>query len=118
MRHGLKQIDGQRLRFSAKVVRFGTRKSFHGWPEPTILLGNLCQDGCTVSDHLWFKCGKWSKDLQEGDTFEFEARVDSYMKGYQGYRAEESGEAWTATDYHLERPTKVRITAMQGIAYA
>ena len=109
MRKELRSLNGRRLRFEAHVERFGTKPNYHGFPEATILLRHVQKDELIVAGHLWFRCGKWSKDLKVGDRFSFEARVDSYEKGYQGRLAEERGEAWQATDYHLERPTKVQI---------
>ena len=106
-RHNLKKINGQRLQFTARVERFGTKPNWHGFPEKTILLRDVKREEVIVADHLWFKCGKWSFDLQPGDTFSFEARVDSYEKGYQGRLAEERGESSYSVDYHLERPTKI-----------
>jgi len=43
---------------------------------------------------------------------EFDARVDSYVKGYQGRRAEEFGMSLLTIDYHLERPSKVVVISM------
>jgi hypothetical protein len=53
-----------------------------------------------------------------GTTFEFDARVDAYVKGYQGRRAEELGLTSFGIDYHLERPTKVTVIARADCAAA
>lgn len=47
----------------------------------------------------------------QGKVFEFVARVEDYVKGYQGRKAEEEGESWSAKDWKLSRPTKIRILA-------
>ncbi len=103
MRHKLFELLGQRLRFSATVERFGGRRSYKRRDEfdPTILLSDLrlAETGELLADHLWFRCGRWSAGLQVGDRFEFEARIDTYSKGYERDQI----------DCHLERPTKLKI---------
>jgi hypothetical protein len=111
MRDALKNNDGSRLRFRASVERFGSRSNWHGYPERTILLRDVrfVGSGELACDHLWFKEGDWAWELEVGTTFEFDARVDSYVKGYQGQRAEELNISTLTIDYHLERPTKVCV---------
>jgi len=111
MRHNLESLNGKRLRFTAVVERFGTKPNWHGFPETTILLKDIrfLETGEFACDHLWFKEGKWAVGLVEGHKFAFDARVDSYVKGYQGRKAETLGVASYRVDYHLERPTKVKI---------
>jgi hypothetical protein len=65
-----------------------------------------------------FGAGQWADDLRVGTTFEFDARVDAYVKGYQGRRAEELGLTSFGIDYHLERPTKVTVIARADCAAA
>lgn len=104
MRKELKKLDGQRLRFRAKVERFGEKNGYMG-TLPTILLTNVFEltSGQVVTDHLWFTRGKtWQCEV--GDIVEFDARVGSYEKGYKGYRKDVCKEV--KTDYRLERPTK------------
>jgi len=114
MRDELKRHDGSRMRFRARVERFGSRAGWKGYPEETILLTNVCFSDTNelACDHLWFKCGQWSWELEVGTAFEFDARVDSYLKGYQGRRADELGFGVTTIDYHLERPSKVVVISM------
>ena len=111
-REQLRQINGQRMRFEATVERFGVKSGWRGSLDRTILLKNVrfAADGATACDHLWFTTGEWSCGLEIGHTFEFDARVDSYMRGYQGRRAERLGLDYLTLDYHLTRPTKVSIT--------
>ena len=84
-----------------------------GWREATlrtILLLDVrrAQDGLLLTDHLWFTCGTTFDrlHLHPGDRIQFDARVAPNEKGYQGPRAEKTGEAWWEVDYRLERPTK------------
>lgn len=101
------------MRFAAVVERFGSKRNWHGFPETTILLKDVrfLKTGKLACDHLWFKHGKWALGLLEGHKFAFDARVDSYIKGYQGGKAERLGVASYSVDYHLERPSKVEILA-------
>ncbi|VVC06125.1 Uncharacterised protein [uncultured archaeon] len=111
MRKELKKMDGKRMRFRATVERFGTKSSYCGFPKKTILLKNVCfaDSGNLATEHLWFTVGQWADWLEIGATFEFDARIDQYNKGYQGRRAEEYGLESHQIDYHLERPTKIVI---------
>ena len=111
MRKTLRSVGSQtRRRFTAVVVRFGTKPGYrdHG-PIPTVLLGNVTIDGEVVADHLWFTKGAWADGISEGDTISFDARVGFYEKGYRGGKAEKLGEARYEYDYRLQRPTKVKI---------
>jgi hypothetical protein len=114
MRDELRKHDGSRMRFRATVERFGSRSNWHGYPETTILLKDVCfaSNGELACDHIWFKEGAWASGLEIGTTFEFDARVDSYEKGYQGRRAEGLGMSLLTIDYHLERPSKVAVISM------
>jgi len=111
MRQNLKAANGKRMRFTAVVERFGSKPNWHGFSETTILLKDVrfADTAELACDHLWFKHGKWAMGLVEGHKFAFDARVDSYAKGYQGAKAERLGVSSYSVDYHLERPTKVEI---------
>lgn len=108
-RKELGKYEGQRIRIRATFERFGTKSGFKG-PEKTILLKDIqkIDEDVLLADHLWFTCGKTFDrlNLHTGDTITFNARVSKYEKGYQGRRAEETGEVWWDWDYRLERPTK------------
>jgi hypothetical protein len=114
-REELKPLNGQRLRFRARIERFGTKKAYRGWPIETMLLADVCvaATGQQVTDHLWFRVGtterraKWARNLAAGMVIEFDARVDSYWSGYCGRR--EDVYVPEGVDYHLERPTRVAI---------
>tara|TARA_B100002019_G_scaffold260642_1_gene246874 strand:+ start:2565 stop:2903 length:339 start_codon:yes stop_codon:yes gene_type:complete len=110
MRYKLKKYIGQRLCFSATVEKFGEKTAFKGAPIPTLLLKDIrIKDQKEIlSDHLWFTKGKSWKNVSEGDTVEFFARVSTYEKGYKGYR-DDVFDAPIRKDFRLERPSKVKI---------
>ncbi len=59
-----------------------------------------------VTDHLWLNVTKGFKalgTLYPGDVVAFDARVTSYLKGYEG-----EGEP-QELDYRLSRPTNVKL---------
>lgn len=112
MRRELKKLNGERMRFVGTVERFGTKRAFRGPDIRTVLLTGVHREAepdQLLTDHLWFTYTKTftGLGLQPGDKISFDARVSLYEKGYSGRRAWETGEAWSATDYRLERPTKV-----------
>ena len=108
-RHKLGALEGKRLRFQARIERRSEKPAYRGLPVPTLLLSgvSLAETGDEVTDHLWFTAGKWAESLRPGDLIEFDARVDSYVKGYRGSR--EDVHLPEESDWHLERPTRVRI---------
>ena len=73
----------------------------------TLLLVDVYHEGEIVTDHLWMTAGKWSRQLKEGDTFSFDARITKYIKGYRGRRYEY--EQPLDTDFRLSRPTNIEI---------
>lgn len=109
MRENLKSIKGQRLRFTAKVVRFGERTAFKGPPIKTILLQDICLLGSSdiLTDHLWFTVGLAWKGCQIGSCIAFDARVTEYTKGYKGHRNVEN--APVQSDLKLSRPTNISV---------
>lgn len=106
MRTALRDLDGQRFTITATVKRYGgkltniEKLSVYSWQE-TILLVDVrhAESGKLLTDHVWFKVGKTFERLnaKTGDTIQFDARVDEYHKK-------------AGIDYHLERPTKMKIT--------
>ena len=93
MRKKLKRRDEERFRVRATVARFGT--SFSGGA-PTVLLLNIsdCATGDVLTDHMWFRTGRWSASFRIGDVVCFDARVSRYAKGRH-------------FDWRMMRPTKV-----------
>lgn len=111
-RQELRQLDGQRFRCAAVVERFGTMAGYRG-PVQTILLKEVIEAGTRrkLTDHLWFRAGKWTMELRPGDVVEFDARVGDYEKGYKGRR--EVYDAPVRRDWRLERPTKIVVTRVE-----
>jgi hypothetical protein len=111
MRQDLEALNGIRMRFTAKVERFGTKPAWNSpLPLRTILLSHVrrLDTGDEVADHLWFAKGAAWSGVGEGDHVEFDARVTTYIKGYQGSRVELMWDRPAPElDYRLERPTKV-----------
>ncbi len=110
MRNQLAKIEGTRTRFEGIFVRFGTKRGYKGYPEPTVLLKDVrsVSTGQAMTEHLWFTCGKRldSLNLKENDVVRFDARVTPYVKGYKGYR-DDVDDKPIETDYRLSFPTNV-----------
>ena len=103
--------DADRHRFTAVFARYGRK----GRATVTLLFLDVCDEsGRQVADHLWFKEGKWSKELgvlQAGQVVEFEARVKAYEKGYRGTNEKRAAKRPPHTvDYKLANPTNARVT--------
>jgi hypothetical protein len=106
-RVALGKREGERLRFSAKASRFGSRVGHDGRTVRTIMLSEVHEAGsdAVLTEHLWLDRGKWSAELKIGDRFEFDARVANYIKGpVRGKQLYE-----LAIDWQLQRPTRVVI---------
>lgn len=89
------------MSFTAKVEKFGTKKNYHGYEVPTICLCDVKDlGGKVLTDHLWFTVGKTlaKLNLSENEIIKFDARVNSYRKGY--YKNE--------YDYNLNYMTKIQ----------
>ena len=112
MRKALKQLEGERRRFTGTFCRFGQKNGWKGRTLTTVLLKDIKDArGNIVSDHLWFNLTKEFNNLTltEGTTrIAFDARVKSYYKGYQGYR-EDVYDNPVEMDFKLSHPTKVQV---------
>lgn len=108
MRKELKNINGKRLRFNAKIEKFGSKRAFRGPDIKTILVTEVIDTNTQqqVTDHLWFTCGKNWGGLEQNDIIEFYARVVQYEKGYKGYKEDVYKDI--ERDYKLSRPTKIK----------
>ena len=111
MRKELKNIGNkERHTFTGEFVREGLKSAFRGPQLPTVLLKNirLAETNKIVTDHLWFNKTKSFEalELKEGDIVQFDARVNSYTKGYKGYR--EDVFSLIEKDYKLSYPTKIK----------
>ena len=99
----LAQSNGQRMRWTAQVGRRG--KTTRGHETMVLLDVRRFEDNQPMTDHLWIRVGKWNRLLKPGQRIAFDARIDSYTKGYARDRR---------TDYHLEFPTKVCVQDRDG----
>ncbi len=116
MRKALKQLNGERRRFSGTFVRCGQKPGWKGSTLTTVLLKDIKDtNGNIVSDHLWFNLTKGfgSLVLREGITVFFDARVTLYYKGYKGYREEVAIEKPVEMDFKLSRPTNFHVQEKQ-----
>ncbi len=108
MRKELSKINNVRTLFFATVSRFGTKKNWNGFPEPTIMFSDIkTADGKKVTDHIWFTVGKRidRQNLCVGDNVSFNARVKPYTKGYVNYR---EGINDRRKDYRLSNITNIQ----------
>lgn len=107
MRKELKNRNGERMLFTAVVERFGTKATYHGYSENTMLLKNVRFAGTheRATNHIWFTVGKTIEALKlsVGEHIQFEARIGEYTKGYVNHRIDVNN---AKTDYKLTRPTK------------
>jgi len=110
MRAGLKKEVGNRKKFRGIFVRTGRKTGFKGYSQETILLKGIIdvESGMIVTDHLWLNFTKAfeAAGIREGMTFEFEARITEYAKGYvnKGYKIDHRKK-----DYKLSHPTKFSV---------
>ena len=114
MRQELKKFKEQRKTFIGEFKRYGSKSSWHGFPEKTILLINIrdYSNKKIVTEHIWFKITKGFEklgELKESDKIQFDARVKEYIKGWHGRKAEEYGEEKYEEDYKLNFPTKIKL---------
>ena len=111
MRENLKNINGVRAKFTGRFVRYGTRRTYTGGSDTTILLREIRDEtGELRTNHLWFhNCKAFQNlgELQGGEEIEFYARVTPYKKRYRGL---DSFERLPEIDYKLSYPTSVRLT--------
>jgi len=111
MRRALKQLNGERRRFTGTFVRLGKKSGWKGKMETTVLLKELKDaTGKVVCDHLWFNLTKEFGHLvlKEGVNISFDARVKEYYKGYQGCQ-EDVYDKPVEIDFKLSHPTKVQV---------
>ena len=111
MRLKLKELGkDNRYKFSATVNRFGIKNGYKG-PLETVLLVELKLDDEIIVDHLWINKTKGfiESNADVGDTIEFSAKVNEYIKGYKGYNITKQLEHPLQLDYKLEYPTKFKV---------
>ena len=115
-RKELQRLDGQRLRFTATLARRGERTGWGVSPVTTLLLTELARadNGAPLADHIWIDDGVWSSALPAGAQIAFDARVGQYRKGYRSNRADAYDAPPPSVDWHLTRPTNVRLRNAAG----
>jgi hypothetical protein len=109
MRKELASKIGERGTYIATFSRNGIKNGYKGIVR-TVLLTNLKDHlGKVVTNHLWMTEGKQLArlNLKPGDVIQFEGRVDTYIKGYRGYR-DDVYDAPIEEDYRLVYPTKFK----------
>jgi len=104
MNSRLKDSCGKRLRVTAKVGRFGALTP-KGKPQTTIVLRNV-RDAATseilcseMEFRMTTRLGK--SGLRQGDRVEFDATVESYLKGPKRYQV---------VDYRLVDTRRIKVT--------
>lgn len=110
MRRALKQLNGERRRFTGTFVRLGKKNGWKGITLTTLPLKDIKDAfGKIVCDHIWFNMTKEFGNLvlKEGTVIGFDARVKEYYKGYRGYR--EDIDKPVERDFRLANPTKVQV---------
>jgi len=76
---------GVRKIFTATFVSYGTAKTNEG-DHATALLHDVKDHGKLCADHAWVKATPEFKDLKEGDTIMFRARVEMYPKSHHNIK--------------------------------
>ena len=102
IRKKLRARDHERFRIRARVERFSAKIGWRGARQETVLFKDVTDvvTNEVLTDHMWFRTGKWAEDLRAGDIVTFDARVTKYSKG-NGHKF----------DWRMERPTKLVIHA-------
>lgn len=117
MRSDLSTHVGQQFRFKAYVKRFSKRKVYKKKPRkkqkirllPTVLLTQIESfDGNIKVDHCWVRTP--GTKLKKGDLIHFDAKVNLYVKGYQGKRLEHilTGKP-VSLDYELTKIKNIEV---------
>jgi hypothetical protein len=112
MRDQLKPLLHKRTRFSATFQCYGSKSGWHHQETTLLLVDVKTLEGKIVADHIWFTQRKRFEimGLVPGDQVQFNARVDTYWKGYRGYRDEYDGEEGAIQmDYKLAYPTDIKL---------
>lgn len=85
MRKHLRDLSGKRASFTAIVSRYGSKRRYMNESLDTLLLEDI-QDrrGRLVTDHAWLIVTLQIARLHLliGEVVAFEARIESYVKGY------------------------------------
>ena len=90
MRTNLKKLGfDEPHTYIATFSHTSTRRDDMDWLQETVLLTDVYRADTMefMTDHLWFDYTFGFRDvkLQKGDRIQFEAKVESYERGYKGY---------------------------------
>lgn len=108
MRTELAKQYNVRSRFSGTFLHFGTKRGYKHTLTTVLLVDIVDDQHKSMTDHLWFNFTKEFEELylherlKSGTILSFNARVDSYVKGYHK----------DEIDYHLSYPRKFKIEGM------
>lgn len=100
----------ERQTFYGEFVRCGRKPN----GTLTMLFINIRNDkGNVVSDHVWFNLTQGFKGLgfiEVGELIQFDARVQSYEKGYKGFNPDilKQKGSYIVIDYKLSHPSKIK----------
>ena len=80
----LRNLDGIRTSFTAKVGQFGKRVGYNGKSVKKVLLKEITIKGFgKIQQHQqWFDCGKWTQGIQTGEVIAFKARLEDGRPKY------------------------------------
>ena len=72
-----KFVAGARIEFAGTVERHGTRRRENSLEERWLLLTDVdrTDTGQVVAKRVWFRDGKWSRDMRMGHRYAFHARM-------------------------------------------
>lgn len=114
-REQLRVRDGQTVRVTAEVVRYGSAERgnyrFESHGEITYLLSDICDaaTGEQLADHLWMPVGKWADGCRPGDTIAFTATVEPYEKRHPYDRDDLPHLARSVVDWTLVDPSNLEF---------
>lgn len=117
MRKNFQAVGSEhRHTFTATFERTGyktTELRSKTYYQPTILVSNVMDQASNLlTDHLWFNYTLGFQKLghlEKGDRLQFDGRISTYTKGYLGRDTFLSEKHPVATDYKIERPTKIKL---------
>ena len=105
----IKELLGNRVRFTAKIKRFDKKLGYSGMIRITCLQDiRLIDTTEDIANDIWLNCGKWSETLRVGDNISFDAKVALAKKRSYG-AADNKYNSLIEGKYKLERVTKVVV---------
>ena len=104
------QVAGERIKFVGTLKQHGTRLKQNGLQERWLLLVNVssADAGNLMAKRIWFRDGKWSRNMKPGHRYSFCARVERC----QGNREAPNISGRINERYRLANPNKVLEVAI------